>query len=54
MSKFTLAIKKNNNLRANDSGSYFSYISPIFAVVFFYWFYAFFSFKGYFQIKNLW
>lgn len=53
MSKFTLAIKRNNNLRASDSGSYFSYISPIFAVVFFYWFYAFFSFKGYFQIKNL-
>lgn len=45
MSKFTLAIKRNNNLRANDSGSYFSYISPIFAVVFFIGFMLFFLLK---------
>jgi len=45
MSKFTFAIKRNNNLGANDSGSYFSYITPIFAVVFLYWFYTFFLLK---------
>lgn len=45
MSKFTLAIKRNNNLRANDSGSYFSYITRIFAVVYFIGFMLFFLLK---------